>query len=407
MAEFQYKAADSSGKIDRSTISAPDRKIAAAKLASRGLRVLELKSLAQAASSSAKINAGEVVKIKGGDELVLAFIKKLLQLCQGGMPMGDALKSLAGRSLNPNMKNLSKELYKSVSEGASLATAMSAYPKLFEPSIIHLSEAGESTANYVPVFRNIIQYLEGKKALRASVIKALAYPSLLCAMAFGVVLFFIFFLMPMIEGMMQNLGGEVNLAVKILMWLGDFIIYYGPIILLLIFVFSISIYKWRTYESGRLKTDKILLKLPMIGEIVKNTDISRFTNLMSTLFSSGVNTTEVFRLAEKTINNTALRARFQQCKIAINDGAPIALSFKKNSLLDDDDIDILSVGERTGSLIDSFNEIYKMRMEILESKINMATTTLTVVALVSAVLIIFLVAIGIVFSVYGLTENIL
>ena len=402
MADYQYRASSAAGKMESGSLSAPDRKIAMAMLARRGLRVLDLKSTS---ASFEAVASGETVALKGGEKLALAFFRKLHQLCKGGMPVADALRSLAQRSLNPEMKALSRELYKDMSEGASLANAMGAYPRLFESSLVHLCEAGEATANLIPVFSNIISYLEGKRSLRASVRQAVAYPAVLCVLAFGVVLFFIFYLMPMIENMMASLGGEMNLPVKILVAFGDFILYGGPVILILAAAAALSLYKWRQSEQGRLASDKILLRIPLLGPVALNSDLSRFTNLVSTLYSSGVNTTETLRLAEKTIKNAFLRLQFQQCRMAINDGAPVAQSFKKFGIFDDDDVDILSVGERTGSLVEGFAEIYATHMETLESKIKTATTALTTVALSVAVLIIFLVAIGIVSSVFSVSQN--
>lgn len=401
MAEFEYRAASLSGGVERGVVSAPDRRAAAGALARRGLRALEIRAAAGARAPEAE----DAVKIRGSEKLSLAFFRKILQLCKGGMPMGDALKSLAQRSLNPQMQALSRELYRAVSEGATLSSAMVAYPKLFEPCIVHLTEAGESTANIVPVFENIVDYLEGKRTLRASVTAALVYPAILCCLAFGVVLLFLFYLMPMIEDMMANLGGEMSIPVKILIAMGDFLIYGGPILLALAALSALAVAKYRSGEEGRLKTDRILARLPLAGPIAVNADICRFGNLIATLYASGVNTTETFRLAEKTVKNSDLRLRFQMCRTAINDGAPISASFKKYGIFDDDDIDILSVGERTGSLVECFMEIKNTHMEILRARIKAATSILTGVALMTAVAIIFLVALGIVSSVFGLSQN--
>ena len=401
MPDFDFKISFN-GKIENGTINAPDRKAALSKLSAEGKTVLSLKSSGEVLPSSKLPDAKAV---RGGEKLALAFFKKMLQLCKGGMPIADALRSLAQRSLNKNMQALSRDLYKNISEGSTLSSAMSAYPVLFEPSIIHLADAGEATANIVPIFEDIIDYLEGKRALKASVKSALIYPVILCTLASGVVLLFLFYLMPMIENMMANLGGELNLAVKILMAFGDFLMYGLPVGIVVFFILWIAINRWRKTESGRLETDKILLKTPLVGKILYNSDLSRFTNLIATLYASGVNTTETLKMAERTINNSYLRMRFQQCRMAINDGAPVAQSFRKYEIFDDDDIDIISVGERTGSLIECFSEIRKMHMEALDVSIKVATSILTAVALITAVSIIFLVALGIVSSVFGLSQT--
>ncbi|MBO7521223.1 MAG: type II secretion system F family protein [Opitutales bacterium] len=401
MPDFTYKIS-SGGKVESGSISASDRKTALSKLSRGGKTVLELKSADASNSVSASAAAAEV---KGGEELALAFFKKMMQLCKGGMPIADALRGLAQRSLNKNMQALARDLYKNISEGATLASAMSAFPKLFEPSILNLADAGESTANIVPIFQNIIKYLEGKKALRASVVSALVYPIILCALASGVVLLFLFYLLPMIQNMMSNLGGEINLPVKILIVFGDVLMFGLPVAVVVFFALAVFISRWRATESGRLASDRILLKIPLAGKIIYNADLGRVTNLISTLYASGVNTTETLKMAERTIGNSYLRLRFQQCRLAINDGAAVAASFKKYAIFDDDDIDILSVGERTGSLVECFAEIYNLHMETLASSIKRATSILTAVAFITAVVIIFLVALGIVSSVYGLSQT--
>ncbi|MBR4597685.1 MAG: type II secretion system F family protein [Opitutales bacterium] len=205
--------------------------------------------------------------------------------------------------------------------------------------------------------------------------------------------------------MMENLGGEMNLPVKILMAFGDFLMYGLPVLMAVFCVAAIFISRWRAAESGRLATDKLLLKIPLAGKIIYNADLSRFTNLIATLYASGVNTTETLKMAERTIGNSYLRLRFQQCRLAINDGAAVAASFKKYEIFDDDDIDILSVGERTGSLVECFAEIYNLHMEALSVSIKRATSILTAVAFIVAVLIILLVALGIISSVYGLSQT--
>ena len=403
MPDFFYKAS-AGGKPETGTITAADRKSALSKLAREGKEVLSLKA-ANASSALSVSGADSAKAVKGGEALALAFFKKVYQLCKGGMPLADALRGLAQRSLNKNMQILSREMYKNISEGAALSAAMSAYPKLFEPSIINLADAGEATANIVPIFKNIIGYLEGKKALRSSVVSALVYPIILCVMASGVVMLFLFYLLPMIQNMMANLGGELNLPVKILMAFGDFLLYGLPVGVLVFCLAAIFIARWRATEGGRLATDKFLLKLPLVGKILYHTDLSRFTNLIATLYSSGVNTTETLKMAERTIGNSYIRMRFQQCRMAINDGAPVAASFKKYEIFDDDDIDIISVGERTGSLVECFSEIYNLHMEQLGFSIKKATSILTAVALTTAVVIIFLVALGIVSSVYGISQS--
>ncbi len=238
-------------------------------------------------------------------------------------------------------------------------------------------------------------------------ISATAYPAFLSLLAFGVVIFFLFYMLPKIESMMQSMGGELTLPVKILTALGNFALTQGPFVLVALFLGVVVLNQYRKKEAGLLATDKLALKIPLIGSIILNADLCRITGLFSILFGSGVNTTETLRLAEKSISNTYLKANFQKCKSAINDGAPISVCLKKYDILPDDDIDIISVGERTGSLVASFADLRRVHYIILNQKIKVATTILASIALGGAFFLVFLIALGIVSSVLNLTQTIM
>jgi len=205
--------------------------------------------------------------------------------------------------------------------------------------------------------------------------------------------------------MMKSLGGDMSLPVKILMSFGNFMLTGGPFLILGVIATIAVIYKMRQTLRGQLITDRALLRLPIFGKIALDSDICRFSNLISTLFESGVNTTETFRLAEKSVKNSDTRARFQLCRAAVNDGAPVAASFKKYGLLSDDDIDIIAVGDRTGNMIDGFAEIKNTHMEILGERVKYAIALLSALALMCAFALVFMVALGIVSAVLNLSQN--
>ncbi len=204
MANYKYKAINKAGATVNSSIEAVDKRAAVNALKAKGLNVLQIGEYVGGRGA----NGGK--KIAGGRKLSLIFFTKLEQLCQGAMPVGDAIRSLSQRSLNENLKNLSRALYKDLSEGKALSMALTQYPEIFDKTIVHLLEAGESSANLVPIFRNIIEYLEEKKQLRAKMISATAYPAFLSLLAFGVVIFFLFYMLPKIESMMESMGANLH-----------------------------------------------------------------------------------------------------------------------------------------------------------------------------------------------------
>lgn len=404
MAEFKYKAIDADGKITAGALVADDKKSASAILASMGLKPITIKTLAEGDSAESVANV-EVGK-GGGEKVALALMKKLLQLSgTGGMPVSDAIKALSLRSLDPKLKSLARELYKDLSEGKTLSDSLKKYPDTFDNSVTHLVEAGETTANLAFVFENIITYINDRKALRQSIISALAYPLFLCALASAVVLLFLFFMLPKIKSMMANMGAAENAPIILMNLIGDGLMYGLPILAVVVAAAIVGVKIYRKTEEGMVKSDRLFMKLPIIGRIIFDSDICRFSTLASTLFASGVNTTEAFRLAEKAVKNADMRSRFQSFRTAVNDGAPISAALQRYGLLENEDIDIISVGERTGSLVGSFAEINKAHTESLNKRIKTATTALGGVALGLAFALVFVFAMGIVLSILGLSQS--
>ncbi len=404
MADFKYKAIDADGKITAGALAADDKKSASAILVSMGLKPITIKTLAEGDSAESVANV-EVGK-GGGEKVALALMKKLLQLSgTGGMPVSDAIKALSLRSLDPKLKSLARELYKDLSEGKTLADSLKKYPDTFDNSVTHLVEAGETTANLAFVFENIIAYINDRKALRQSIISALAYPLFLCALASAVVLLFLFFMLPKIKSMMANMGAAENAPIILMNLIGDALMYGLPILAIVVAATIAGVKFYRKTEDGMVKSDRFFMKLPIIGRIIFDSDICRFSTLASTLFASGVNTTEAFRLAEKAVKNADMRSRFQSFRTAVNDGAPISAALQRYGLLENEDIDIISVGERTGSLVGSFAEINKAHTESLNKRIKTATTALGGVALGLAFALVFVFAMGIVLSILGLSQS--
>ncbi len=406
MAEFNYKAIDKAGKTRVGDITADSKRAALEKLAGMGLSPVYVRR--QEEDSPAESSSDSKRSVGGGERTALALITKLHQLCVGGgMPVADALKALSQRAVDKRLKKISRELYKDLSEGQTLAVALEKYPDAFDVCTVHLVEAGESTANLGFVFENIIGYIQERRKLRQTIISALAYPIFLCLMASGVVLLFLFFMLPKIQSMMSSMGAQENFPIKMMNVVGDLLIYGTPTLALVALAIFLWLRFYRKTPEGTKATDAFLLRVPALGKMVFDADLCRFANLAATLFESGVNTTETFRLSEKSLKNADMRDRFQQFRTAVNDGAPISASLQRFGLLENEDLDVISVGERTGSLVSGFREINRSHAESLNKRIKIYTIILGGVALGLAFLLVLIFALGIVLSILGLSQSML
>jgi type II secretory pathway component PulF len=240
---------------------------------------------------------------------------------------------------------------------------MRAEEGIFSISTIHLIEAGESSGNLTVVLERIVDYLEEARDVRKRLLSNLSYPAVVLSTAVFVIIILLTFLLPKIQDMLDQLGGELPMITRILIGGSNATITFGPYVLAATIAIVLAVRQWRRSSAGQHKTDLWLLKLPIIGRIYLYSSIYGTTNLMSTLLGSGVNTTETLRLVERTINNLVLRGKFAAARKQIQEGVSMATAIQRVHYMPDMAMDILTVGENTGNIVTSLDDINKIYRE--------------------------------------------
>jgi type II secretory pathway component PulF len=416
MPRFSYKAIDSSGRTVSGEAESTDRKRLLQQLSRKGLRPLSVDSLGEQASSDEEIEEMDFFRGSAGRKkffhlkrsrgaISLEFLKRLHVLLSSGMSIGDAVSLLGRRLSDPQMKELCDSIWRRLSEGQTLAYAMRAEEGVFSPSTIHLVEAGEASGNLQPVLERVVAYLEEARDVRKRMISNLTYPAFVLSTAVVVIIILLTFLLPRIQEMLDQLGGELPLITKLLIGGSEATITYGPYLLAVFIALVLGIRQWRRSQSGQRKTDLWLLRMPIIGRIYLYSNIYGTTNLMSTLLGSGVNTTETLRLVERTINNLILRGKFASARKQIQEGVSMATAIQRVHYMPDIAMDILTVGENTGNIVNSLNDINKIYREELTKSLNILTNATVAIALGGAIFLVAVIAISVVFSVLSVGQS--
>ena len=266
MLKFKYKV---SGSNKEGIIFAESKKQAFNLLVRQGIQA---SILTQVGADKSKDQTKRVKKLDS--KIALPFLKRLLQLHGAGLPIGDTLKILQTRLQDENLKELAIVLWRELSEGKSLGSAMKNYPNIFGDDIIYPIEAAEATGNLAPVLQDIIRLLTEREELKKKVISGMSYPIIVSIIAIGVVIFFLFFLLPRIESMLTAMGGGLTLPAKILVGFSHFLLFGMPIFLVLAIGGWSALQWWRKHsEVGLLKTDTFCLKIPIIGNLVQLVEI--------------------------------------------------------------------------------------------------------------------------------------
>ena len=415
MMEFEYIAINSKGQTCTGKISANDLKQAKKKVQQTHLSVLKVKMAGEKSrSSSHSAEKGKAAKALAlqkkysskGEGIGLEFLKRLLELHGSGMPVADAVKLLNHRLSDPQQRNISGVLWKQLAEGRTLSRAMRQLPGYFSESSTYVIEAGEATGNLAPILHKIVSHLEEKKEIRSKVIGGMTYPIFVCCIALGVVLFFLFFLLPQIQEMLASLDGELNMMAQLMITGSNLVLVFGPFVLIGVMIALGGIYQWSKSEKGGMSVDRSLLRLPLFGNIYYLSELFHLTSLLGTLMWSGIGLTENLRLCERTIKNRYLRASFRAARVLVNEGKSLPDAFRKFKLMPPMQLDVIEVGEKTGNLGNSLEDISKSFRLQLTGKIKTMTTLISGLGLGFAFSLVALVAISIVTSVFQVSKSI-
>ena len=439
MPQFQYSGTDKNGKRVSNTITANDKKSAVRMLQKQRIVPIQVKEVAgstakQQVAPKATVEKKKPVRvaakkranrasgilhalgksntavadgsISGNEILGLKFAKRLLELHSGGMSLGDAVYLLSQRLSEPKLKRITAHVWAHLREGRSFAKASESVPRLFPKAMLPLFEAGEASGDMKSILQNCIEYIEERRALRKRIVASLSYPAVLICLVVLIMIGFMYFLVPTIQAMIDSMGGKMNFFTATLINVSDFLLKGGPFILIGLVVGIILLIQWRRSAKGRLITDKWLLKLPLIGLIAESSALYQISNLMTTLMESGINTSENLKLSERTIQNQWLKAKFSSARTMIIEGASFSAAFKQNNLYTDASIDVLTVGENTGSLEKGLREITNSVRNLLDDKLKLLTVLISSGAMATAFIMVMFAALGMVLSVLEVSQTI-
>ncbi len=415
MPNYAYSARASDGRTVSAEVAAPTRRDALRIIQTRGLTLLRLSepetAVAKAAPTAKAVRqqaeAADTGGVKLGRKHRLPFLTSLHELTSGGLSAGEAIRLLAARVKDPAMGALSNGIWTNVSEGATLSRAFAAFPQVFDENSINLIQAGEATGNLNEVFERLIAYLTEQRELQRALLLSLAYPVFLTIVAFGVVLFFLFFLLPRLEVLFKSLHGELPFSTKLLINMSGLALsWWGAGIIIVVVVGVISFWSWRRTDSGRLVTDGWLIRLPIIGPFFVARTVLAFTQNLAVLLANGVTTADALRMTEKQISNRVHRATFDETTSRVLEGEALSKALARTGCFPDLVLDQLAIGESNGNLAPSLRKIANGFQRTLTTQLNLFTKLIGSAVLMGVFGFVGFIAFAIVQAVFSMSQQI-
>jgi type II secretory pathway component PulF len=406
MANFSYTARDGKGSEVQGSLDAATRRQALDQLKAMGLAPLRLNEGGAAVAAPRETSASRGSRRKSfSSKEALPFLRALGGLVTSGIQVGDGVRMLSRRLTDEKLKALAVELWNELSQGRSLSAAMAARPQVFDPASVHLIEAGEATGNLGTVIDRLVEGMEARKEVTSKLVAAMAYPVFIMGVAVIVILVFLLFLMPRIESLLTALRGKLPLATRLLISLADFLVTWGPVILVAVALGAVAFWAWRKKPEGRMRSDAWLLKSAGIGRFIASQEILRITQTLSLLLENGITTIPALAMTERTLQNRVLRASFAEARAKIAEGAPISGALQAMGHFPALVIDVLTVGENTGDIVPSLKEIARVYRRQITRDVNIFLNAVSIGVLFIAFAFVALIAFGIILAVLQLSAS--
>ena len=370
MAIYSYKGIDKTGKEVKGTVSAENLSPAKARVKAMGIMLIDI---SEQTSTSVKKNSG----ITFGSTVSIADLslmtRQLATLLKAKIQVVEAFSALVDQTDNPNLKITLSEIRQKVNEGSSLAKALSDYPKIFDNVYINMVEAGETSGTLEVVLLKLADFTESQLQLKNKIKGAMTYPVVMM-LAGGLMIGIIFVVViPKITKIFINMKKELPIQTKICIWISNFLLHYWWAVIIGLIGAVITSKNYIKTESGRFQFDKVVLKLPIVGEIVTMINVSRFCSTLATLLQSGVPILASMKIVSNLISNVHMKKAVDESRISISEGSSLTGPLIKSQLFPSMVTHMIKLGEKSGEL----EPMLKIVSENYEDQVNTKLSGLT------------------------------
>ncbi|MCL4456370.1 MAG: type II secretion system F family protein [Nitrospirae bacterium] len=321
--------------------------------------------------------AKKVKKKKVTDKDVVVFTRQFATMFIAGIPIVQGLDIMSKQSENKTLGAIIAQIKADVETGTTLADAMRKHPRVFDDLFVNLVAAGEAGGVLDGVLLRLANYIEKTMKLKKKVKGAMIYPSIVVTVAVLVIAIIMVFVIPIFAKIFGEMGSQLPAPTRSVIWLSNFLSGIGGLMILASIVGSIiGIKQYRRTEIGRKKTDAILLKLPIIGDLVRKVAVARFTRTLGTLLNSGVPILDGLEICARSSGNKVVEEVVFEVRKEVSAGKTVAEPMSKTDVFPPMVTQMINVGESTGALDQMLVKIADFYDDEVDDSVGNLTTML-------------------------------
>jgi type IV pilus assembly protein PilC len=335
--------------------------------------------------SDAKFALPQIGPVVSTRDLAI-FTRQFATMINAGLPLVQCLDILSKQTEKENFRSIIAQTMRDVEAGTTLAEALAKKEnkKAFDELFVNMVEAGEAGGILDEILQRLATFIEKAEALRRKIQGAMVYPGVVMTVAVAATSFMLIFIIPTFAKIFVSFGGDLPLPTKIVMALSDFLIGYWWVLLGVIVGLIVGIKRYYGTEGGRMQIDRMLLQIPVLGDVLRKGSVARFTRTLGTLISSGVPILTGLEITARTAGNRVIQEAIMAARASIREGETISAPLRQSNVFPPMVVQMISVGEETGALDDMLTRI----ADFYDDEVDTAVDSLT--SLIEPMMIVFM-----------------
>jgi len=364
---FEYTARNAAnGQIQKGQVDVKSKEEVSAHLRKNRLILVSVREAPRS------ISLGGLGKGRVKTRDIVIFTRQFATMINAGLPLVQSLTILASQTENKTLAEVTRAVVHDVESGHTLADAFSKHPKTFSELFVNMVAAGEAGGILDTILLRLATFLEKSDALIRKVKGAMVYPAVIFSVAIIAISVLLIFVIPTFQSMFASVNMELPLPTRVVIGMSQLLIHYWWVGVLGAGLGIYALKKYYATAPGQLQIDSLMLRAPILGDILRKSAVSRFTRTLGTLISSGVSILDGLEITAKTAGNRVIHNAVMESRQSIAGGETIAAPLEKSKVFPPMVISMIAVGEQTGGMDEMLTKI----ADFYDEEVDVAVSSL-------------------------------
>ncbi|MGD0112906.1 MAG: type II secretion system F family protein [Armatimonadota bacterium] len=401
MPTYRYSAMDQSGRTVGGQLEADSVELVRVKLSDLRYHVLSIRESRGKASLQEMLNNMQRVKLRD----LVVFSRQFATMIDAGLSVVKCLDILQKQSKNPRLKDVIGQVKHDVAGGTSLTEAIQRHPKVFSPLYVNMIRSAEAGGILDQVLDRLASFLEKEMETRGKIKSAMTYPAVVFSFAMLMLVGLLFFVLPKFKTIFESMGLKLPLSTKLMLNSSDYFQKYWYIALVVLIGSAVLVRVASRTQKGKYAIDAAKLKLPVFGDLMLKTAVSRFARTFGTLISSGVPVLRALEIVSDTAGNLVVSETVVRARTSIKEGDKISTPLFASKIFPTMVTQMIAVGEETGRLDQMLTKVANFYDEEVDATLKALTSLIEPLMIVGLGLIVGFIAVSVISPIYSLVGS--